>query len=307
MARLTPLSLVGLLAPLIAVPLVAQVTKGGHPDLQGIWNYSSLTPLERPSELGSKEVLTDQEAAAYEKQRLEQTNADRRNPGTAGDVGLAYNEFWYDRGRRIVATKRTSLIVSPPDGRIPPLTAAAQKRVAAVGSVRGRVPEGPEDRSLAERCLVFNAGPPMAPGPYNNNFQLFQSQDRVIIMNEMIHNARVIPLDGRPHLPHNVRQWQGDSRGRWEGSTLIVDTTNFTDQVPFRGSDENLHLIERFTRIDADTLMYEFTIDDPSAFTKPWTVALPMTRMDESIYEYACHEGNYALGNILKGARSGVK
>jgi hypothetical protein len=147
----------------------------------------------------------------------------------------------------------------------------------------------------------------MAPGPYNNNFQLFQSRDRVIIMNEMIHNARVIQLDGRPHLPKSVRQWQGDSRGRWEGNTLVVDTTNFTDQTPFRGSDENLHLIERFTRLDADTLMYEFTIDDPSAFTKPWTVALPMTRMDEPIYEYACHEGNYALGNILKGARAGVK
>ncbi|HWW87246.1 MAG TPA: hypothetical protein VNZ26_26795 [Vicinamibacterales bacterium] len=304
MARLTPLLLLTLLT---VVPLAAQATKDGHPDLQGVWNYSSLTPLERPSELGSKEVLTDEEAAAYEKQRLEQTNADRRNPGTAGDLGLAYNDFWYDRGRRIVSTRRTSLVVSPPDGRIPPLTEAAQKRLAAQASFRGRVPEGPEDRSLAERCLVFNAGPPMAPGPYNNNFQLFQSRDRVIIMNEMIHNARVIQLDGRPHLPKSVRQWQGDSRGRWEGNTLVVDTTNFTDQTPFRGSDENLHLIERFTRLDADTLMYEFTIDDPSAFTKPWTVALPMTRMDEPIYEYACHEGNYALGNILKGARAGVK
>jgi hypothetical protein len=283
-------------------PSVAR-TPDGRPDLQGNWSFATVTPLERPRELGDKEVLTDEEAAAYEKQSVERNNADRRTPGTAADVAVAYNEFWYDRGTKTVGTRRTSLLTDPKDGRLPPLTAEAQRAAAARAEVRRRLPEGPEDRSLGERCLLFNAGPPMVPGPYNNNFQLVQTRDAVVIANEMIHDARVIPLDGRPHLPANVRPWLGDSRGRWEGDTLVVETTNFTDKTAFRGSDQNLRLVERFTRADADTLMYEFTVADPTAFTKPWTVSIPLTRLDEQIYEYACHEANYAMSGMLKAAR----
>jgi hypothetical protein len=283
-------------------PAVAR-TPDGRPDLQGNWSFATVTPLERPRELGDKEVLTDEEAAAYEKQAAERNDADRRNPGTAADVALAYNNFWYDRGTKIVGTKRTSLLTDPKDGRLPALTADAQKAAAARGEVRRRLPEGPEDRSLGERCLLFNAGPPMVPGPYNNNFQLVQTPDAVVIANEMIHDVRVVPLDGRPHLAKNVRNWLGDSRGRWQDDTLVVETTNFTGKTAFRGSDENLRLVERFTRVDAGTLLYEFTVDDPTAFTKPWTVSIPLTHLDEQIYEYACHEANYAMPGMLKAAR----
>jgi hypothetical protein len=196
------------------------------------------------------------------------------------------------------------LLTDPKDGRLPPLTADAQKTAAARAEIRRRLAEGPEDRSLGERCLLFNAGPPMVPGPYNNNFQLVQTRDAVVIASEMIHDARVVPLDGRPHLPKAIRNWLGDSRGRWEGDTLVIETTNFTSKTAFRGSDENLRLLERFTRVSDDTLMYEFTVDDPTAFTKPWTVSIPLTRLDGQIYEYACHEGNYGMPGMLKGART---
>jgi hypothetical protein len=283
-------------------PAVAR-TPDGRPDLQGNWSFATVTPLERPRELGDKEVLTDEEAAAYEKQALERNNADRRTPGTDADVALAYNNFWYDRGTRTIETKRTSLLTDPKDGRLPPLTADAQKTAAARADIRRRLAEGPEDRSLGERCLLFNAGPPMVPGPYNNNFQLVQTRDAVVIANEMIHDSRVVPLDGRPHLPKNIRNWLGDSRGRWEGDTLVIETTNFSGKTAFRGSDENLRLVERFTRVSNDTLMYEFTVDDPTAFTKPWTVSIPLARLDGQIYEYACHEGNYGMPGMLRGAR----
>jgi hypothetical protein len=291
-------------------PLLGQSrTPEGQPDLQGVWSFATLTPLERPGQLAGKSVLTDQEAATFEKETLDRTNADRRPEGTDADVALAYNNAWYDRGTKVVGTKQTSLVTDPPDGRIPALTPEGQKKAdARADARRQRGPaDGPEDRSLAERCLLFGAGPPMVPGPYNNNVQLLQSRDHVVILNEMIHDARIVPLRGGPHLPAQIRRWQGDPRGHWEGDTLVVDTTNFSDRTNFRGADENLHLVERFKRIDADTLLYEFTVDDPTAFTTRWTGTIPMTRSAEPLYEYACHEGNYAMGGILRGARAQEK
>jgi hypothetical protein len=284
-------------------------TPDGHPDLQGIWNFSSLTPLERPAQFADKPVLTEAEAAEFIRQTLERNDADRRRDTAEADVAQAYNNAWYDRGTRVVATKRSSLIIDPPDGRIPSLTASGQAVAAARAEARrGRGPaDGPEDRSLPERCLLFNAGPPLLPGPYNNNLQIVQTRDYVVIANEMIHDVRVVPLDGRPHLPAAIRRWQGDPRGRWEGDTLVVDTTNFSDRTSVRGSSTQLHLIERFRKIDATTLDYQFTVDDPGVFSRPWTVSLPMTASDGRIYEYACHEGNYAMTGILRGARAEEK
>ncbi|MBI3492252.1 MAG: hypothetical protein HY047_10795 [Acidobacteria bacterium] len=280
-------------------------------DIEGIWNYSSLTPLERPAEFAGKEFLTPQEAAAFTRQVLERNDADRRDGSPDADLGRAYNDAWYDRGTRVATVygkTRTSLLIDPPDGRLPALTADGQRRAAERAQARRDHPaDGPEDRSLAERCLSFNAGPPMLPGPYNNYVHIFQFRDHIVIANEMIHDARVVPLDGRPHRAPSIRKWQGDSVGRWEGATLIVDTTNFTDKTAFRGASDRLHLVERFTRADANTLLYEFTVDDPSSFTKPWTVALPMAKSSDHIYEYACHEGNYALPDILRGARAQEK
>ena len=279
-------------------------------DLEGVWNFSTVTPLERPAEFSGKATLTDEEARAYAKRIVEQNNVDRRPESREADVSAAYNNAWYDRGVGVATVggrHQTSLVVDPPDGRIPALTADARQKAAVRASERREHPaDGPEDRSLGERCLSFNAGPPMLPGPYNNYVQILQRPDAVIIFNEMIHDARVIPIraaGGGNHLPASIRRWQGDSRGRWEGSTLVVDTANFTDKTSVRGSDDHLHLVERFTRVDADTLLYEFTIDDPTAFARPWTVSLPMTKTSDRIFEYACHEGNYALANILRGAR----
>jgi hypothetical protein len=284
-------------------------TQDGQPDLQGIWNFSSLTPLERPAQFAGKAVLTDEEAALFERQTLERTNADRRRETADADVAQAYNDAWYDRGTKVVGTRRSSLIIEPPDGRIPALTGEGQARAAARAQGRQRrgPADGPEDRSLAERCLLFNAGPPLLPGPYNNNLQIVQTRDYVAIANEMIHDVRIVPLDGRPHLPSSLRRWQGDPRGHWEGDTLVVDTTNFSDRTSFRGADENLHLVERFRRTDARTIDYTFTIDDPTVFSRPWTVALPLVRSDGPIYEYACHEANYAMLGILRGARAGER
>ena len=238
---------------------------------------------------------------------MKRNNRDNREQSADADVSSAYNEFWWDRGvhaARVNGKTRTSLIVDPADGRIPALTPAAQARAAERAEQRSQHPaDGPEDRSLGERCLLFNAGPPMLSGPYNNYVQLFQARDHIVIFNEMIHQARVIPLDGRPHVPAALRSWQGDSRGRWDGNTLVVETTNFTAKTTVRGSGEQLRLVERFTRADAKTLLYEFTVDDPATFTRPWTAQLPMTRSSERLYEYACHEGNYALPDILRGAR----
>ena len=216
-------------------------------------------------------------------------------------------DFWFDRGTGVASLngrKLTSLVVDPADGRVPPLTAEARTRAAARNAdAREHPADGPENRSLQERCLSFNAGPPINIGPYNDYVQIVEMPNAVIIYTEMIHDARIVWTDGRPHLPPNIRQWLGDSRGRWDGPTLVVDTTNFTDKTSFRGSSDNLHLIERFTRVDSKTLRYEYTVDDPATFTKPWTAVLPMTKSDERLFEYACHEGNYALPDILRGAR----
>jgi hypothetical protein len=195
--------------------------------------------------------------------------------------------------------------VDPPDGKVPPLTPEGKKRAAARTAASQRPAAGPEARNLAERCILgFNAGPPMLPSAYNNNVQVFQTPGYVTLLNEMVNDARIIPLDGRPHLPQHIRQWRGDSRGHWEGNTLVVDTTNFRDETNFRGASANFHLVERFTRVAADSLLYEFTVDDPVTWTRPWSAAVPMNRTVGPIYEYACHEGNYGMFNLLAGARA---
>ncbi len=308
------LAAAGVLVILAALPApaaknwTAPHTPDGQPDLQGIWSNATITPLERPKELVGKEFFTEKEAAEYEKRILEETNKDRRDGPPESDVGRAYNDSWWDRGTKVVPTRRTSFVVDPPDGKVPPLTAEAQQRVAARTAALQRPAAGPEDRGLPERCILWpTAGPPMLPSAYNNNYQILQTPGYVVIFIEMIHDFRVIPLDGRPHLPENIRQWMGDPRGRWEGNTLVVDTTNFTDKNSFRGSDRNLHLVERFTRIDPETILYRFTVDDATAFTKPWTGEAPMTKTPGPIYEYACHEGNYGMANILSGARADEK
>jgi hypothetical protein len=284
-------------------------TPWGDPDLQGLWTNATLTPFERAPEMTGKQVLSEQEAAEFEKQTVQARDADNRTGGTDADLGRAYNQFWYERGTKVVATRRTSLVVDPPDGRIPPLTPEARQRADARAAARRRSPaDGPEDRSLAERCILWpTAGPPMVPVGYNNNYQILQTPGYVVILIEMIHDVRIIPLDGRPHAPQHIRQWTGDSRGVWDGNTLVVTTTNFTGKTNFRGSGENLRLVERFTRAGADTINYEFTVDDPASFTRPWSAAIPMMKTDGPLYEYACHEGNYGMTNLLSGARAEEK
>jgi len=301
---------------LMVVPTAGQGSRAsvrtpwGDPDLQGIWTNATMTPFERPGELAGKQSLTEEEAAEFEKRTLRARDADRREgAGTDADVGRAYNEFWYERGTTVVRTRRTSLVVDPSEGRIPPLTPEGQRRAEARAAARRRSPaDGPEDRSLVERCILWpTAGPPMIPGGYNNNYQILQTPGYVVVLVEMIHDVRIIPLGTRPHLSENIRQWLGDSRGHWEGDTLVVDTANYTAKTNFRGSSENLHLVERFTRVDADTINYEFTVSDPTSFTKPWTAAIPMTKTQGPIFEYACHEGNYGMTNLLSGARAEEK
>jgi hypothetical protein len=300
-----------LVAIVLIAPLFAQKkwtpprTADGHPDVQGIWTNATITPFERPASLAGKEFFTEQEAAAYEKQTLANNNRDKRGATPEADVNGAYNDFWFDRGTRVVPTRRTSLVIDPPDGKVPALTPEARKADAARQEIARRPPQGPEDTPLAVRCLVWpTSGPALIPSAYNNNYQIVQIPGYVVIWVEMIHDVRVIPLDGRPHLPAHMRRWLGDSRGHWEGDTLVVDTTNFSDEVHLRGSDRNLHLIERFRRRDADTIIYQFTVDDPSAFTKPWTGEVPMVKTPGPLYEYACHEGNYSMETMLKGARA---
>ena len=284
-------------------------TPDGHPDLSGIWNTSTLTPLERPAEFAQKPVLSEQEAKDYEARLLRENNRDRRDGTAETDVGRAYNEFWYDRGSHIVASRRTSLIIDPPDGKIPALTPEAQKRQADLAEYRRQHPgDGPEDFSLANRCILWaTAGPPMLPGAYNNNYQIVQAPGYVVILVEMIHDARIIPIDGGPHLPSGVHQWLGDSRGHWEGDTLVVETTNFNNKTNFRGAGENMKLTERFKRADANTISYEFTVNDPSSFSKPWIAQVPMNKTTDPVLEYACHEGNYAMEGMLKGLRTEEK
>jgi len=281
-------------------------TPDGKPDLQGVWSFQTLTPLERPAEFAGKAYLTDKEAAEFAKRSVSERDKDsREGGGTEADVARAYPEVWWDYGRS--ASNQTSLVIDPADGKLPALTAAGLAKKAKLQEARNRNAWGPEDRSVGERCIMgFNSGPPMLSGAYNNNVQIIQSKDSVVLLNEMVHNARVIPLDGRPH--GTVRQWAGDSRGHWEGNTLVVDTINFTEtgtslsnRVP---TDLNYHLVERFTLRNDKTLAYEFTVDDPTMQTKPWTASIPMARLNQPIYEYACHEGNYGMVGILAGARA---
>jgi len=290
-------------------------TADGHPDLQGLWDFRNVIPLERPSQYASKEFLTDQEAAEFERSAAERLDMDRRDddptrtpavvngaPATA-DVARAYNEFWYDYGKKFVGSKRSSLIVDPPDGKIPPLTPEAKKRANEYEDRRARAASGPEDLRIGERCIMgFNAGPPILPGAYNNNLQLFQTRDNVVILTEMVHNARIVALDGRPHV--SVRQWSGSSRGHWEGDTLVVETKGFYQTTSFLNSSPNMHLVEKFSRTGPDILLYEFTVTDPTTWTKPFTAQIPMRRSDETLFEYACHEGNYGIKGILSGARA---
>jgi hypothetical protein len=284
-------------------PVVVR-TAGGHPDLQGFWSNATLTPFERARELAGKEFFTEEEAAAFEKRMREANDRDRRASTPEADVNQAYNEAWFERGTKIFPTRRTSIVIDPPDGRVPPLTPQAQRAAADRAQSQRGLPGGPEDLSLPVRCILWpTAGPPMVPGPYNNNYQIVQTPEYVAIDVEMIHDARIIPMDGRPHIDKKIRLWLGDSVGHWEGDTLVVDTTNFTDKTHYRGSDENLHLIERFTRTGPDTILYRFTLDDPTAFTKPWTGEIAMAKTAGPLYEYACHEGNYAMSNMLRAAR----
>ncbi len=285
-------------------------TAWGDPDLQGVWSFATLTPLQRPAQLGEKEFLTETEAAAVEeagaRARIDQDRPPRE--GTGSNTGT-YNQFWFETGTKVVPTKRSSLIVDPPSGRVPPLTPEAQKRQQDLAALRQAHPaDGPEDRSTPERCIVgFNAGPPFAPGAYNQNVQLLQGPGYVVILNEMVHTARIVPVDGRPHVAPQMRQWKGDSRGRWDGDTLVVDTTNFYGRTGFQASGPNMHLIERFTRVDDDTLLYKFTVEDPTTWTRPWSAEIPMPKSDGRIYEYACHEANYAMTGMLAGARAEEK
>jgi hypothetical protein len=288
--------------PKASISSTASRTTDGHPDLQGVWFFGTLTPLERPADLAGRTHLTDEEIAAIEKKAASR-------PETFG--------LFADRSK-YAFDKRTSLIVDPADGKVPARTPAGEKRQADRDAAR-RAAENPEDLPVYERCILgFNAGPPIIPGGYNQNIQLFQTRDYLVINTEMNHDARIVFLDGRPRLPTHIRQWDGDSRGRWEGDTLVVTTTNFmstgTGTLMLDGNrarpgvgwspDENLTLIERFKLADSDTLIYEFTITDPTVWTKPWTVSIPMTRSDQHLYEYACHEGNYDMRNILSGARA---
>jgi hypothetical protein len=300
------------IAALGASDLSAQMvprTSWGHPDLQGIWSAATITPFERPAELAGKEFLTKEEADAFERRTFETSNRDRRDGGADADVARAYNEFWWDRGSRVVPSRRTSLVIDPPDGKVPPLTAEGQQRLnaaAALRKMRGPA-DHPEDRNLWEQCITRGVPTVMLPQPYNNNYQIIQTRDHVIILAEMIHDARIVPIDGRPHLPSTIRQLMGDSIGHWEGDTLVVETTNFTNRTSYRGSGENLRLIERFTRTAPDVLTYRVTLDDPTTFTRPWTIELPAVPSDGEIYEYACHEGNYGLEGILRGHRAEEK
>jgi hypothetical protein len=321
------LAIVGVLGVMIVTPAPSQTarvpskgktgvlprTKDGHPDLQGVWTNATITPLQRPKSLAGKATLTDAEATEFEKtaaKELQDVDGKSESPllAAAGSNGTGgYNILFIDRGTelaRVDGVKRTSLIIDPSDGKEPPITAEARKRFAEI--IRSYMTFNKvKDRPLSERCLVgfgSTSGPPMLPVLYNNNYQIVQTPDAVMILVEMVHDVRIIRMNAT-HLPSNVRQWLGDSVGHWEDDTLVVDTTNFTDQTKFEGASPDLHIIERFKRVDANTILYRATIDDPSTFTKIWTVEYPFRATSGPVYEYACHEGNYAMSDIMGGAR----
>ena len=310
--RLALIALAGLLVlPGLALAQDdAPRTAWGAPDVQGVWDFRTITPMERPEDLGDKEFLTEEEAVQREQaavnRDIELWEADARRTEAGGSVG-GYNNFWMDRGTRVVGTRRTSLIVDPPNGRLPEMTEAGEARRAdGRGSFSDRIQDSYTDFSNADRCLMgFNAGPPITPGGYNQNVQIFQTPDEVVLLTEMVHTVRVVPLDGRAELGDaSLAQWSGLSRGRWEGDTLVVETANFDVDRNWRGASAEMRLIERFTRVDADTLEYEYTVTDPDTWVAPWTVNLPMVRSDLPLFEYACHEGNYSMETMLTGARA---
>jgi hypothetical protein len=298
------------------------------PDIGGVWDFRTLTPLQRPDNRADQAVLSEEEVAEIEATTVQRAaEADlpseiRTEPLPAGENVGGYNNFWFDRGAGVVGDRRTSLITEPQDGRVPRLRQDVRHQIGSLGAdlpserpIRYRAGgagiDGPEDRGLAERCILgFNSGPPILPGGYNQNIQIFQTPDHVVILNEMVHDPRIISLDGRAHVADTLRQWMGDGRGYWDGDTLVVETTNFTRKTASfnpsvmvaMGNGTNLRLVERFTRVDEDTLSYEYSVHDPTTFTRPFTAELPMRRGGR-LFEYACHEGNYGLLNILRGAR----
>lgn len=292
-------------------------TEWNQPDLQGVWNFSSDIPMQRPAQYGEREFLTEEEVAEIRARRVARDNfSDAAIPN--GGVNEAYNDFWVETAG-IGDVARTSIIVYPENGRLPPYAEGAvvvqgrldpdidgERPVRFTGGGIGS--DGPEDRGLGERCIVgFNAGPPISPSLYNNNLQIVQSRDHVVIMIEMVHDARIVPLDGRGPLDDSIRLWSGDSRGYWDGETLVVESRNFnglTQSFGAGGTSDTKFLIERFTRLSDDSIAYEFTVDDPQAYTDKITGIIPLTKVDGLLYEYACHEGNYGLLNILRGARA---
>jgi hypothetical protein len=293
-------------------------TAWGDPDLQGIWNNATSTPLQRPDLARGKPVLSDEEAAEFAEELAHGLTRDRRDGGAQVDVSRAYNEHWMDPKRlQTTADKRTSLIVDPPDGRIPPLVPLTpereQRRAALEEATRrfnGGLPNSYLDAGMPMRCIIRTDRPPYLPIIYNNTFQVFQSPGYVVISVEMIHSARVIPVDGRPHIGKTLRQWLGDSRGRWEGTTLVVETTNFRpdDGVVYGNADpETFRIVERFARVDANTINYTFTVEDPRTWTRPWTAMIPWNKTEDQLYEYACHEDNYDMVHLLAGARAREK
>jgi hypothetical protein len=285
-------------------------TPDGQPDLQGFWTNTTYVPLERPKNV-TKEFYTKEEVAEVIK-RAAATESEQTEPGTVADVHYDFTQFGLDRSQGPLALNlRTSLIVDPPDGRIPPMTAEGLKRTAdraAERKRRGGPTDAVENQPLSVRCIIMDRiGPPMLAGAYNNNYQIVQVPGYVMILVEMIHDVRIIPLDGRPQLPANLRQWTGSYRGHWDGDTLVVESTNFNGKNPFQGSSENLRLTERFTRVDENTIRYQFTVDDPSTWTRPWSAEVPWAKTIGPLFEHACHEGNYGLYNILAGARAEEK
>ena len=320
-ASLRAVAVVVAVVSLGAIPAVAQTeaprTAWGQPDLQGVWDFRTITPMQRPERLADQEFLTEEEAANLDQaavdrnSRLYNQDAERTEAGDnvdsrgRGQAPGSYNQFWIDSGTRTIGTRRTSLIIDPLNGRMPSSTPAGRERAQARREyAREHVSETWVDFSAGVRCILgFNAGPPFTPSAYNNNMQLFQTPDHVVLMTEMVNTARVVPIDGGPHLPEDVRQWSGDSRGHWERDTLVIETRNFDVKRRWRGTTESMRLVERLTRVDAETLLYEFTVTDPETWTSPWTASVPLRLNPEPMFEYACHEGNYAMPIMLAGAR----
>ncbi len=304
-----------LLATGAAAQSDAPRTSWGQPDLRGVWDFRTITPMQRPESLADNEFLTGAEATSLDQAAVDRNNRAnepsvvRTEPLPAGGNVGSYNSFWMDSGTRTVETKRTSLIVDPPNGRMPSLTADREQRAEARQKRRREsVADSWLDFNPYDRCILgFNAGPPMTPSAYNNNMQLFQTADHVVLVTEMVHTVRIVPLDGRVGLTLDVRQWSGDSRGYWDGETLVIETQNFAEKRRWRGTTESMHLVERLTRVDADTLLYEFTVTDPEIWTSSWTVEVPMRLNSQPMYEYACHEGHYSMALMLAGRRSEEK